>query len=130
MGKKKINPVLCDSNVLFRFLGGDESVKNAIDKLGHDRVCFSIITTAEAYAGSNKVHFAQLKQVFTQYKVYHINEDVSKIFNGLIQSNHGRHSKWIPDALIAATAIYNNIELFTYNRKDFDFIPKIKLYNP
>jgi hypothetical protein len=130
MGKKKINPVLCDSNVLFYFLEGNEDVKKALDKLGHDRISFSIITTAEAFAGSNKVHFAQLKQVFNHYKIYDLNEDVSKVFNGLIQNYHTRHRKWIPDALIAATAIYNNIELFTYNRKDFDFIPELKLYNP
>ena len=34
----------------------------------------------------------------------------------------------LPDALIAATAIYYNIELFTLNIKDFKFIPDIKLY--
>ncbi len=32
--------------------------------------------------------------------------------------------------LIAATAIANNLPLFTHNRKDFDFIPDIRLYNP
>ncbi len=36
----------------------------------------------------------------------------------------------IPDALIAASSVYNNIELFTLNRKDFDFAPHLRLYNP
>lgn len=27
----------------------------------------------------------------------------------------------IPDALIAATTVANSVELFTHNRKDFDF---------
>ena len=31
-------------------------------------------------------------------------------------------------AIIAATAIYYHIELFTLNVKDFKFIPNIKLY--
>jgi predicted nucleic acid-binding protein len=130
MGKKKIGPVLCDSNVLFGYLNGDEATRKAIDKIGHDRIAFSVITTSEAYAGCNKVNFVMLKKVFKSYLIFHINEDVSKIFNGLIQNHHSRHSKWIPDALIAATAISNNIELFTYNKKDFDFIPGLKLYNP
>lgn len=130
MGKKKVNPVLCDSNVLFKFLEGDEATKKALDKLGKERITFSIITTAEAYAGCNKVHFQVLKKVFSSYTIYHLTEDVSRRFNGLIQSNHYRHSKWIPDALIAATALSNNIELFTYNKKDFDFIPDLKLYKP
>jgi predicted nucleic acid-binding protein len=130
MGKTKVKQVLCDSNVLFRFLEGDEVTKQYLKKLGHDRICFSIITTAEAYAGCNKVNFAMLKKVFSGYSIYHLNEEASKIFNGLIQSNYSRHSKWIPDALIAATAVANNMELFTYNRKDFDFVPDLKLYNP
>ncbi len=31
---------------------------------------------------------------------------------------------------IAAVAIVNNLELFTLNRKDYDFIKELKLYNP
>lgn len=127
---KKINHVLCDSNVLFRYLMGDTSTAKSVDKIGPEKIAFSIITTAEAYAGSSKIEFALLKNVFSNYQVYHINEETSKIFNGLIQSYHNRHSKWIPDALIAATALAYNLELFTYNRKDFDFIKEIKLYNP
>jgi predicted nucleic acid-binding protein len=59
-----------------------------------------------------------------------MSKESSLIFNGLIQSNHARHSKWIPDALIASIDIANQLELFTYNRKDFDFIKEIKLFNP
>jgi predicted nucleic acid-binding protein len=71
-----------------------------------------------------------LKSFFAKYKLYHINEESSKIFHGLIISNHRRDRKWIPDALIAAISLSNNLELFTNNRKDFDFIPDLKLYNP
>ncbi len=35
----------------------------------------------------------------------------------------------IEDALIAATALYHDIELFTLNLKDFMYIPEIKLYH-
>ena len=47
-----------------------------------------------------------------------------------MQSHHGRHSKWIPDAIIASIAIENNLELYTLNKKDFDFIKDLKLYRP
>jgi predicted nucleic acid-binding protein len=40
------------------------------------------------------------------------------------------HGLKIPDALIAASALALNMELFTYNLKDFSFIPDIKLYQP
>jgi hypothetical protein len=130
MGKKKINHILCDTNILFELLKGNEKVKKQLDHIGTDRIAFCIITHAEAYCGSSKLDFTMLKNFFGNRKTYHITEDASKIFNGLIQSHYNRHSKWIPDALIASVAMSNNLELFTLNRKDFDFIPGLKLYNP
>jgi len=43
-----------------------------------------------------------------------------------IQKSHGLQ---IPDALIAATAICHDMELLTYNVKDFKFIQGIKLFS-
>ena len=40
------------------------------------------------------------------------------------------HKLKLPDAQIAATAILYNVELFTLNRKDFAYIPNLKLYEP
>jgi predicted nucleic acid-binding protein len=130
MGKKKINHILCDTNVLFRFMEGDETTKSILDKIGKERISFSVITTAEAYSGCSKLEFAILKKVFANYRIYHLSDESSIIFNGLIQSYHARHSKWIPDALIASIALAENLEILTYNRKDFDFIDDIKLFNP
>ena len=39
------------------------------------------------------------------------------------------HKLKLPDAQIAATAILHNAELFTLNRKDFEYIPNLKLYS-
>ncbi|MEI6817019.1 MAG: type II toxin-antitoxin system VapC family toxin [Bacteroidota bacterium] len=129
MGKKR-QIVLCDTNILFELLKGNEKVKWNLEKIGDDSIAFSIITHAEAYAGCSKKDMNSLKSFFAKYQSFHINEEASKLFHGLIISNHSRHSKWIPDALIAATALSNNLEVFTLNRKDFDFIPGLKLYNP
>ena len=130
MGKKQINHILCDTNVLFRFMEGDEKTKSILDKIGNDRIALSVITAAEAYARSSKLELAILKKVFANYRIYHLSNESSVIFNGLIQNYHERHSKWIPDALISSIAIANNLEIFTYNRKDFDFIKDLKLFNP
>jgi len=39
------------------------------------------------------------------------------------------HKLKLPDAQIAATALFHNAELFTLNRKDFAYIPNLKLYD-
>lgn len=129
MGKKD-KLILCDSNILFALLKGNQEIKKNLEKIGEENISFSIITHAEAYAGSSKDDVKALKVFFARHHLYHINEDASKIFNGLILSNHNYHERWIPDAIIAATALSNQLELFTLNRKHFDFIPHLKLYNP
>ncbi len=37
------------------------------------------------------------------------------------------HNLALPDAVIGATAIFYQMPLFTYNRKDFKFLPNIQL---
>lgn len=127
---KKGRIILCVSNILFALLNGNAEVQSNLKKIGEENIAFSIITYAEAYAGSSKDDTKALKSFFEKHRLYHLSEDASKIFNGLILSYHERHSKWIPDALIAATALSTHIEIYTLNRKDFDFIPNLKLYNP
>lgn len=38
------------------------------------------------------------------------------------------HNLVIDDALIAATSLVTGLELMTYNKSDFQYIPNIKLY--
>ena len=46
----------------------------------------------------------------------------------LIQDYKLSHDLQIPDAIIAALSITFDIPLFTYNIKDFKFIPELNLY--
>ncbi len=38
------------------------------------------------------------------------------------------HNLTIPDAIIGAMSIVSDLPLFTYNKKDFKFMPGIELY--
>lgn len=40
------------------------------------------------------------------------------------------HNLNLPDALIAATALSHDVQLYTLNLKDFRFIPGLNLYRP
>ena len=42
--------------------------------------------------------------------------------------NNKSHNLLIDDALIAATSLVTKLELMTYNKADFQYIPNIKLY--
>jgi predicted nucleic acid-binding protein len=60
--------------------------------------------------------------------IIHFNEITSKLAIEFMEQFHLSHGLLIPDAVIAATAVTFNLKLFTYNLKDFRFIPGIKIY--
>jgi predicted nucleic acid-binding protein len=76
----------------------------------------------------NKAELAQIKRKIRFYDVVYINDIISKIAVSLIDKFHLSHGLKIPDAIIGATAVVHDIELYTYNIKDFSFIPNIRLY--
>ncbi len=66
--------------------------------------------------------------LFDQHTLIDIDTGISKAFKGIVLNYSFNHPIKIPDALIAATAIHLGIPLYSYNKKDFDFIPEIKFY--
>lgn len=125
--KKKI--VLCDTDVFINFFHEDERITNELDYLGFERLAMSVVSIAEIYFGMRKREALATKELIRKFNVFHLNKEVSNLF---IQFMLGYHDKGIriPDALIAATAVSSNVELFTLNRVDYDFIKGLKLYNP
>jgi len=85
----------------------------------------------ELYRGmQHKKEMADMQAKIKQYNILHINEEVSKQAIELVNKFKLSHNLQIPDAIIGAMSVVYNIELFTYNLKDFKFIPDIKLYTP
>jgi predicted nucleic acid-binding protein len=128
MGKERL--VLCDTNILVNTLRGNEATRTNLEKIGSKNIVFSIITHAEIFYGTKKRDFEETKKLLAQFKTYHITEETSKIFNGIILNYAISHRIQVPDGLIAAIAIANNLPLYTENTKHFSFIPEIKLYKP
>ncbi|MBN1925872.1 MAG: type II toxin-antitoxin system VapC family toxin [Prolixibacteraceae bacterium] len=83
----------------------------------------------ELYQGvRNKSEFTRLQNKLKSYNIIHYNDRSSKIAVELTEKYHLSHGLLIPDAIIAATALTYNLKLFTYNVKDFRFIPGLTLY--
>jgi tRNA(fMet)-specific endonuclease VapC len=129
MAKNEI--ILCDSTAIIHHFRGDRKVTEQLMKIGPSNIGISVITHAEIYYGArNKKDFEIYRRFFNALATYPLTEEISNIFNGLIVNYSISHKVRIADMLIAATAIANNLQIFTHNRKDFDFIPEIRLYNP
>ena len=120
--------ILCDTNILIELYKNNGTVIEAIKRIGPSNLAVSVVTEAELYFGAlNKAELRQIQQHLSLLTRFHITLPISELFLMLMAQYSLSHSLAIPDALIAATAIHQDIPLMTLNVKDFRFIPKLEL---
>ena len=127
---EKNNIILCDTNVIIETFRNNKVVIDELEKIGYDNITISVITVAELLFGArNKQEFLKIKKRIDKISIIPVNTGISDIFHKLIEDYSLSHSIGIPDSFIAATAIHYTFELFTFNTKDFKFIPVLRIYN-
>ncbi|MDO9424963.1 MAG: type II toxin-antitoxin system VapC family toxin [Methylobacter sp.] len=121
--------ILCDTNVFIHAFNGNETAVEELKIIGLERIAMSAITLMELYQGmGNKAELGQMKKKLRYYDTVHVDSSISKIAIELLENFNLSHGLQIPDAIIGATAIVYNIPLYTYNIKDFNFMPNITIY--
>jgi predicted nucleic acid-binding protein len=122
-------PIICDTNVFIKLFSADAIVIAELAKIGNDRILMPSVTVMELYGGmSNKNELQQMKRKIKHFNIVHLNEAASQKSVELFTQYRLSHGLKIPDALIGAMAVTYDLEIYTYNLKDFRFIPNIKLY--
>lgn len=121
--------VLCDTNIFISAFNGRQDAIDEMDKIGFENIVISSITLMELYQGmKNKTELVQMKKKIKYFDVIDIDAETSKLATTLIEKFKLSHGLQIPDAIIGATSVIHRIPLFTYNLKDFNFIPNLDLY--
>ncbi len=121
--------LLCDTDVLIEFLKGNDTVGSTLRSIGLQNISLSVITTMELYYGAlNKSELDRIKKALSGLPQLPIDATISEHAVSLIESYSKSHDLRIPDAFIAATAIVNELQLFTFNLKDFQFISELSIY--
>ena len=121
--------ILCDTNILIEFYKNNLQLVQELKQVGQDQLAISVITQAELYHGAlNKAELQKIKQHLALLHQYPISPTISNTFLNLMETYSLSHKLSLPDAFIAATALAHDIELYTLNTKDFQFIPNLKLY--
>lgn len=122
--------ILCDTNIFISAFNGKMESIDQLNKIGLSNVVLSAITIMELYQGmGNKKELAQMKKQIKFYDVIHIDTTISEQAIDLVEKYKLSHGLQIPDAIIGATAIACQIPLYTYNIRDFDFLPGLLLYS-
>ncbi|MEA3351929.1 MAG: type II toxin-antitoxin system VapC family toxin [Chloroflexota bacterium] len=98
-------------------------------QIGSERLAISVVTQAELYYGAlNKAELRKIKQHLSLLRHFPVDTAISDTFLQLMETYLLSHKLSIPDALIAATALMHDTELYTLNCKDFRFITNLSLY--
>ncbi len=121
---------LVDTDVWIDFLRGIPESVNFVDQLP-DIVCISAISVAELYAGVREGKESEiLGDLLTSLKVIPL-DDVGAAHGGLIRRDFGKsHGVGLSDAMIAATALQHDCQLFTLNVKHYPALPKAQVTRP
>ncbi|MCA9917207.1 MAG: type II toxin-antitoxin system VapC family toxin [Anaerolineales bacterium] len=123
--------ILCDTNILIEFYKNNPQISQTFRDVGKNELAISVITEAELYFGAlNKAELQMIQRHLSSLQRFGLDAAVSNQFLQLMETYSLSHKLSIPDALIAATALVHNLELFTLNLKDFRFIPGLTLFNP
>jgi predicted nucleic acid-binding protein len=130
-----VEKVICDTDVLIDYFDENKSrhglAKQILDSdIGIDNVVLSAIVKMELIAGAvNKAELRILNKDIKRFNVLLINPEITSIALVLMEEYRLSHGLNIPDALIAATAKYAGLGLFTYNIKHYKFIDGLVLFD-
>ena len=121
--------IILDTNIIIELFKGNVETEELLKKIDEKEFAISVITSMELYYGAiNKRELNKIKKFLKSFNLLTINEEISKIALDLIEKYSKSHGLDIPDALIAATSLYYEIPLLTYNKKDFKYIEDLRLF--
>ena len=121
--------IILDTNIIIELFKGNAETKELLENINEENFAISIITSMELYYGAiNKRELNKIKKFLKSFSLLLINEEISKIALELIEKYSKSHRLEIPDGLIAATSIYYDVPLLTYNKKDFKYIEGLQLF--
>jgi predicted nucleic acid-binding protein len=123
--------ILCDTSVIIEALKKNPiAILQAIEKIGLERIAVSVVTVMELYYGAlNKAELKKIKRHLSSIRIFQIEEEISIMASDLIERYAKSHGLQIPDALIAATSINRDLQLYTGNTNDFIYIKNIRLWS-
>ena len=113
--------IVCDTNPLIYLLNGNKDIAQFLD---NKQLYLSVITELELFGKQNlSTHDCDLIEALLENCfVIDIEHEIKRIYREIKQ----KHTIKLPDAIIAATALYLDLPLLTYD-KNFVEVTNLKL---
>ena len=124
--------VICDTNIIGKYLFKDPLVLRQINLLGGMKniyitpiVYIEIIHWLSSYQKFTRENRKEIKKFLDELKMLHLNKGISELS---IEISKKDNSLDMPDILIGATGVYYDLPVYTHNLKHFKLIKGITLY--
>jgi predicted nucleic acid-binding protein len=124
---------LVDTSVIIPLFRGNETVKNILETLIPEEIFICDITMLEVLAGCSTVE--KRDNAIGSLEAFGYLPTDERVSGKALQLmkryciQRGQPLLMLPDCLIAAHALAGNMELLTFNKKDFDFIHGIDIHS-
>ena len=123
--------ILLDTDILIDFFRGHPGCRAWLLSVGAQPLAISVFVAMELYAGCRGKQEQQgLRQQLASYAMLWPDEVSAKAMVPRFADAHLSHSTGILDSLIAATALSNGLDLYTFNQKHFAPFPDLKTIQP
>ena len=119
---------LADTNIFVAIFKGDLKLKESVEK---SAPAINTIVYLELIQGAkSNGEVREIDKYLTRFDLIHFDRAISSLSIRLVRNYSKSHGLMLPDAVIAATCIENNLSLITFNLKDFTFIDGLSLSEP
>jgi len=119
--------LLCDTCVIIDFMNGRSQELDELINNGSILFINSIIEMELLQGARDKKELRIIEKKLHVFRLLNMQQDIFDLATEYIRNYRLSHNLALPDAIIGATAIFYQMPLFTYNRKDFRFLPEIQL---
>jgi len=123
--------VICDTNIIGKYLFRDPSVVKQIGSIGLRNIYITPIVYIEiihwlsSYKKFTRADRKEIKDFLDELKILHLNKGISELS---IEISKKDNSLDVADILIGATGVYYDLPVYTHNIKHFKLIKGITLY--
>jgi tRNA(fMet)-specific endonuclease VapC len=117
--------LLCDTCVIIDFMSGRSQELDDLMAANVTLFINSIIEMELLQGARNSVELRRIEKKLTAFRLLDMQQIIFDLATQFIRNYRLSQGLLLADAVIGATAIYYQIPLFTYNRKDFGYLPTI-----
>lgn len=117
---------LIDLNILTAVFKGNVRMRSELERL--DAAIETVVYLELLQAAKNNVQAERIEKYLTRFELVHFDKKISERAIALMRSFSKNFGLRLPDSIIAATCLENDLALITLNPKDFRFIEGLKLH--